>query len=626
MNRAEVTRVFDETGAPWNLGVQIAAGGEGSVFLLRDRPDRCIKLYHQRPIPPERVAKLRALRAIAPAVTGSAAVPLGFVSETAGATAWSGVLLPHVEGHDVYELYNPQGRQAHFRQATFEFVVAAALNLARAFEALHAQEVVVGDISEQNIRVRPDATVTLIDCDGFQISDGSRVFTSNVGTPIWTPPELQSRDLRGVLRTRNHDLFGLAQLVFLLLMGGRYPFAGCPVSGDALSPEEAVAMFAFAFDPAPAPALLKPPPGAPRLDAMPPRFTELFLRAFRRGSEAPESRPTAAEWSDALEKLRSEMGRCSRWEAHVHWRHASQCPWCVVLERSGVDLFPGPALSPKKGSVHERPPGLQEMARRLARLQLEPIPLAAPTKISLQQGVLDSGVLELDWWGALSKRMGPLGRILSGNRQRALLKELETLRHEILGFTQKAASLYLGYAAALRELQTRALHLAEALRTAASWEHRALERYIFQHRTLALRRYLESFLLRRYEIQALSQGRKAALLSQNIVTAADVTPEAVRAVPGFPEPLVERLVRWRRECERGFRYTEPRWIPEGVRAEAAGDALRGASILLQQGLACEALWIRSRDAYARDQAVLQSQYREAIQRGALVGAELEGLK
>ncbi len=619
--------VFDETGAVWQLGGQLAAGGEGSVFRVKDRPEWCVKRYHGKSLSSERLAKLRALRDLPPALRAGVALPLSFVSEAAGSSDWSGVLLPYVEGHDIYELYNPQGRQAHFRHATFEFVVAAALNLAHVFELVHAHGVVVGDISEQNIRVRSDATLTLIDCDGFQFSHGGRFFASNLGTPIWTPPELQGLELQGVPRTSNHDRFGLAQLVFLLLFGGRYPFAGCPLSGEALSPEEAVAKFAFAFDPAPAPALLEPPPGAPRLDALPPRFTEFFLRAFRKGSEAPDARPSAGDWAAALGELRADLVRCSAWQAHVYWRGAAHCPWCGVLERSGADLFPGPPVPVKKREgVTQKPPGLEELAQRLLGLRLEPIHLSAPTEAALQQGLRETGALEPAWWVTVSKGLGPLGGLLRGSQQRALLVELEALRRQMSSQTQKAAQLYLGYAGALREQEKRAHQLAGELKAAASREHRAIEDYKLQHRSLALARYLEAFLLRRYEIQGVSQGKKAALLSHNIVTAADVTTEAVRRVPGFTEALVERLVRWRRECERGFRYVEPRWIPEGLRAEAAAEALRSASKLLQQGLACEAHWNRTKLAYTRDQGALQAQYREALKQCALLEAKIQSLK
>ena len=620
-------RVFDETGVGWLLGEQLAAGGEGGIFRLPGRPEWCVKLYHKRPLAPVRRAKLAALRALPPAVRNCAAVPLSLVAASPRSQDWIGVLLPFVEGHDIYELYNPQGRRAHFQHATFEFVVAAALNLTAAFKTVHEHGIVVGDISEQNIRVRSDATLTLIDCDGFQLNAGGQFFFSHTGTPIWTPPELQGLALEGLVRTRNHDGFGLAQLVFLLLFGGRYPFAGRPLSGEALSPEEAIAKFAFAFDPAPAWPLLEPPPGAPRLDALPERFTQLFLRAFRKGAEAPGARPSPQEWGAALAELRSGLIRCSAWEAHVYWKDAPGCPWCSVLESAGVDLFPGPPVEQRKGAVLRDAALTPEvLAQRLLALKLEPIHLSAPPGQTVQEALRDAGVEETAWWVSISKGLGPVGGFLLGGQRRFLTGELEAANREVASFNQRAAGLFLGYAGGLRALGQRAQQLGGALKGAASRAEEALERYEMQHRNAALGRYLESFLLRRYEIQGVSQGKKAALLSHNIVTAADVSRQAVMEVPGFSEPLVERLLRWRRECERGFRHVDPRFVPEAVRAEAAQEVSRSAAKLLQQGLACEAQWNRAQAAYAREHGILQTQYRAACTRRALLEARLLGLQ
>jgi DNA-binding helix-hairpin-helix protein with protein kinase domain len=620
-------RVFDETGTGWRLEERVAAGGEGEVFRLSARPEWCVKLYHKRPLAPGRRAKLAALRALSPAVRSAAAVPLSLVAASAGSHDWIGVLLPFVEGHDIYELYNPQGRRAHFPHATFEFVVAAAFNLAAAFETVHAHGIVVGDISEQNIRVRPDATLTLIDCDGFQLTAGGQCFASNTGTPIWTPPELQGLALEGTVRTRNHDGFGLAQLIFLLLFGGRYPFAGRPLSGEALSPEEAIAKYAFAFDPAPARPLLEPPPGAPRLDALPERFTQLFLRAFRQGAEAPGARPSPQEWGAALAELRGGLVRCSFWEAHVHWKGAPGCPWCGVLEGAGVDLFPGPTVERRKGAaLGDAAVTPEVLAQRLLSLKLEPIHLSAPSFQSVQEALREAGVADTAWWVSLSKGLGLVGGFLLGGQRRVLAGELEVANRGVASFDQRAASLFLGYAGGLRALGQRAQQLGGELKAAASRAEDVLERYLVEHRDSALRRYLEGFLLRRYEIQGVSQGRKAALLSHNIVTAADVTREAVIGVPGFSVPLAERLLRWRRECERGFRPVEARFVPEAVRAEAAEEGSRSAAKLLQQGLACEAHWNKAQAAYAREHGILQTEYRGACTRRALLEARLLGLQ
>jgi DNA-binding helix-hairpin-helix protein with protein kinase domain len=618
--------VFDETGAGWRLGEQVASGGEGSVFRLPDRPAWCVKLYHKRPLSPERRAKLAALRALPTAVRRCAAVPLSLVSAGARSRDWIGVLLPFVEGHDIYELYNPQGRRLHFQHATFEFVVTAALNLAHAFEAVHAHGIIVGDISEQNIRVRADATLTLIDCDGFQINDGARCFPSNIGTPIWTPPELQGVSLEGAVRTRNHDGFGLAQLIFLLLFGGRYPFAGRPLSGEALSPEEAIAKFAFAFDPAPARPLLEPPPGAPRLDALPRRFAELFLRAFRRGSEAPNARPSPKEWGGALGELRAGLVRCAAWEAHVHWKDASHCAWCGVLEGAGVDLFPGPPVARGGSGAVLAATSPEALAQRLLTLNFEPIHLAAPSGLAMQEALGESEASDPAWWVPLSKGLGPLAGLLLGGYQRSLAGELDAASREVSAFTQKAAALYLGYASGLRALGQRIQQLGRELTAAASGAEQAVERYALQHRNEALKRYLEAFLLRRYQIQGVSPGRMAALLSHNIITAADVSAEAVKAVPGFSERLAERLLRWRLECERGFRYTAPRFVPEAVRAEAVKEAHLVAVKLLQQGLACEAQWNRAKGEYAREHGTLQAQYQEACKQRARLEARLRSLQ
>ena len=70
-----------------------------------------------------------------------------------------------------------------------------------------------------------NATVAAVDCDSFQVGDGSR-FPCLVGTELFVPPELLGKALGAARRTANHDAFGLAVLIFHLLFMGRHPFAG----------------------------------------------------------------------------------------------------------------------------------------------------------------------------------------------------------------------------------------------------------------------------------------------------------------------------------------------------------------------------------------------------------------
>jgi len=53
-----------------------------------------------------------------------------------------------------------------------------------------------------------------------------RLFPLSVGKPEYTAAELQGRDFSTMDRKASHDNFGLAVLIFHLLMEGIHPFAG----------------------------------------------------------------------------------------------------------------------------------------------------------------------------------------------------------------------------------------------------------------------------------------------------------------------------------------------------------------------------------------------------------------
>ena len=83
-------------------------------------------------------------------------------------------------------------------------------------------------MTRRSVSVGDDALVTLMDTDSFQVRDPQNgvIYRCHVGTPEYTPSELQGRDFASVDRAPEHDLFGLAVLIFQLLMEGTHPFAG----------------------------------------------------------------------------------------------------------------------------------------------------------------------------------------------------------------------------------------------------------------------------------------------------------------------------------------------------------------------------------------------------------------
>ena len=208
------------------LGPLVGKGGEGSVYEIQGNPNELAKIYHR---PPDQM-KLRALPTMRTEALGTlAAWPTDVLSRPDGSVC--GLVMPRVRDHkDIHHLYGPGSRIRHFPAADWRMLVRAACNTARAFAAVHAGGAVIGDVNHGSVLVAQNATVRLIDCDSFQIVSAGRHFFCKVAVPEFTPPEMYGADYKATVRTPNHDYFGLAVLIFQLLMMGRHPFAGLSTS------------------------------------------------------------------------------------------------------------------------------------------------------------------------------------------------------------------------------------------------------------------------------------------------------------------------------------------------------------------------------------------------------------
>src|SRR5205085_2977941 len=118
-----------------------------------------------------------------------------------------------------------------------------------------------------------------VDTDSFQVRDPQTgtVYRCPVGKPDFTPAELQGETFREVDRTPEHDRFGLAVLLFLLLMEGTHPFAGSyTVPGDPPPYAERIRMGYFPYGTRP--VVYRPMAVAPPFELIAPPIRELFLR------------------------------------------------------------------------------------------------------------------------------------------------------------------------------------------------------------------------------------------------------------------------------------------------------------------------------------------------------------
>lgn len=320
-------------GAPVNLGQLIGRGGEGAVHAVVGAPKLVAKIYAKPPVP-AKVEKLRHMtRRNSPELLNAAAWPVDLLIDARGAAR--GFLMGRISSRkDAHHLYSPKSRRNTFPDADFRFLVRAAANLARAFAQVHAIGNVIGDVNHGNALIGRDGTAVLIDCDSFQVTEHGRTFTCDVGSPLFTAPELQGKPFRGLKRTADHDAFGLAVLLFHLLFQGRHPFAG--THAEEMSVERAIAESRFVYGARAAPLGSGPPPGALSLDVFGEDIARLFERSFAPPGEVP--RPAAAEWIEPLVRLENSLVACADRPRHFHPPDAPCC-WCEVEARTGARLF-----------------------------------------------------------------------------------------------------------------------------------------------------------------------------------------------------------------------------------------------------------------------------------------------
>lgn len=313
---------------------RIGKGGEGEVFSLTNLPGYAVKAYLPTVVA-SREAKIRAMvDAQLHASISTVAFPTKVVVDKAG--KFIGFLMRLVADHkEIHELQTPSSRLRHFPSADYRFLVRTAVNVARVFGQVHDAGCVIGDINQRSILVSQKATVALIDTDSFQIIQQGRKYLCVVGVPEYTPPELQGQSLNNIVRTADHDAFGLAVAIFQILCMDRHPFSGRFKGSGDMPIEQAIKEFRFAYSSRD--TKMQPPPSTVQMTDLSPKVRQLFELAFSPSSVG--SRPTSVQWISALQELESSLRPCPNNKAHHYSRAASECPWCRMEQAFGVPMF-----------------------------------------------------------------------------------------------------------------------------------------------------------------------------------------------------------------------------------------------------------------------------------------------
>ena len=616
-------QVWDGHGHPVPLGGELGRGGEGVVYAVPSRPDLVAKVYH-KPTPTERADKLRAMSNLqTDRLLKVAAWPVDTLTDRSGGPV-VGLLMPKVEGYKpIHMLYGPRSRFAEFPKATFPFLVHAASNLSRAVAVVHAHGHVVGDINHDNIVVSQQATVQLIDCDSFQVSASRRRYLCDVGVSTHQPPEMLAlSSFHGVTRTPNQDNFGLAVLIFQLLMMGRHPFSGRYAGGGEMPIERAIEELRFAYGASAVAHQMSPPPYSLQVDALSTPVVSLFERAFLVDGRGP-ARPTADEWVSTLDTFAKSLRQCTRNPSHSFLAVLSSCPLCLVEAGTGRHLFavvraaattpgrapstfditivwseiaavpsPGPAPAlPSYRSLRVRasPEAVRRGRKRRARNVLA-ILLAVVGAVAWARGVPLAGGAGF-WSFAFLAGIGFFAVADRHNLHRVAAKGQLDAARSAWAAVQERWHFEAGegaFATRRQELENARKELEQLPAT----HQERLRKLETDRRAREFQQHLERHRLIRARIDNIGPGRTATLSSYGIESAADVSYSAIISVPGFGPTLTGNLVAWRQRVEASFRFDPNKGVdPQDI--AALESEIASTQARLEQTLRSGALLLRS---------------------------------
>jgi serine/threonine protein kinase len=334
----ELMEFIDSAANRYRCDDPIGRGGEATVYQIAGEKARIAKIYHNPQSSQE--TKIRWMRdhppqdpTVSSYETGHASIawPIDLLFDKK--KRFAGYLMPRVNNAvSILEVFNPRLRSQVLPRFNERYLYRTARNLAAALGAIHRRGYVIGDLSESNILVTPQALVAFIDTDSFQVQARGIfrpiVYPCPVGKPEYTAPELQGKEFHRLKRTIDHDLFALGVLIFQVLMGGNHPFRAIWLgAGDPPPIEKRIrnGWFPYANK---ATFPVDPPWNVPDLETLYPPVAGLLRRCFILGHKRPGRRPSSNLWEVALTKAEKALVPCS--QGHLYANHLSQCPQCQI--------------------------------------------------------------------------------------------------------------------------------------------------------------------------------------------------------------------------------------------------------------------------------------------------------
>ncbi len=214
------TKIFDEFKKPISIGEKLGSGLEANVFSVGN--EDVVKIYKEQ-VSPAQEKKLKILIDKKLQFDGIC-FPQKMIFNDKGNCV--GYLMRRANVKKDMELQktllNPNSLKNKFPQWTRLNLINVSKNLIDKIIYLHSNNILLGDWNPKNFLIANDFQIYFVDVDSYQVDN----LPSPVGTTLFTPPELQDAgDFETYIRTKDHEYFSLATLLFMIFLPGKSPYA-----------------------------------------------------------------------------------------------------------------------------------------------------------------------------------------------------------------------------------------------------------------------------------------------------------------------------------------------------------------------------------------------------------------
>ena len=211
-------RVYAESGKTYVLTKFISSGGEGSIYSV-NVTGLVAKIYNEKSCTTRLREKIRLMVSNRLGFAGIC-FPVEVLNNAKG--EFIGFIMKEAKGETLTCLKMPQNDfEKAYPSWKKDDLVCLAISILEKIEYLHDHDVLMGDISLENIMFESPRKVYFIDTDSYQYGS----YPCGVGTDEFVAPELLGRDLRSIMRTEGNENFAVATLLFMLMMQGKQPYA-----------------------------------------------------------------------------------------------------------------------------------------------------------------------------------------------------------------------------------------------------------------------------------------------------------------------------------------------------------------------------------------------------------------